>query len=153
MGKVYTSAEREKIIAKVIAGLSKGTPLTVICRGKGMANDDTIRLWADADDELARAIARARELGFDAIAMDALKIIDAEPERVTTTTGEDRTETRIDGASVQRAKNRFEARLKLLAKWDPKRYGELIKHGNADGSNFDLADAVDAARRRAANGA
>jgi hypothetical protein len=29
----------------------------------------------------------------------------------------------------------------------------LIKHGNADGSNFDLADAVDAARRRAAGGA
>jgi hypothetical protein len=74
-----------------------------------MANDDTIRNWADSDDDLARAIARA---GFDAIAMDALKIIDEEPERVVTTTGEDRTETRIDGASVQRAKNRFEARLK-----------------------------------------
>ncbi|WP_062785292.1 hypothetical protein [Novosphingobium capsulatum] len=153
MGKVYTPVERGKIIAKVIAGLSRGTPLTVICRGKGMANDDTIRLWAEGDDELARAIARARELGFDAIAMDALAIIDEEPERVTTTTGEDRTETRIDGASVQRAKHRFEARLKLLAKWDPKRYGELIKHGNADGSNFNLADAVDAARRRAADGA
>lgn len=102
----------------------------------------------ESDDELAAEIARAREEGFDAIAVEALAIIDEEPERIATEHGLKR-----DPAAVNWQKARFEARLKLLAKWDPKRYGELIKHGNADGSNFDMADAVDAARRRAADGA
>ncbi|PTR05674.1 MULTISPECIES: hypothetical protein [unclassified Novosphingobium] len=149
----FSKRRRAAALKKVLDGLSKGIPLAVICREEGMPCDDTVRAWADADQEIARAIARARELGFDAIAMDALAIIDEEPEHVITTIGEDRTERRIDSASVKRAKNRFEARLKLLAKWDPKRYGELIKHGNADGSNFDLASEVEAARRRVSGGA
>ncbi|QDZ07467.1 hypothetical protein FPZ24_08215 [Sphingomonas panacisoli] len=124
MPKTFTDGERAAIIPVVLKGLSAGTPLTVICAGEGMPCDDTVRRWADDDAELARDIARAREAGWDAIALEAKQIIDAEPERVITTSGEDRTESRIDSAAVQWAKNRVELRLKLLAKWDPKRYGD-----------------------------
>lgn len=92
-----------------------------------MPTDRTVRNWAKADSDFSSAIAHAREEGFDIIALDALQILDEEPERVITTSGDDRTESRIDSASVQRAKNRFEGRLKLLAKWDPKRYGEKVQ--------------------------
>lgn len=124
MPKTFTAPERKKAIAKVVAGLSKGTPLTVICAEQGMPCDDTVRKWAEDDAGLGREIARAREAGWDTIALEAMTIIDAEPERVVTVTGEDRSESRIDSAAVQWAKARAETRLKLLAKWDPKRYGD-----------------------------
>ncbi len=98
-----------------------------------MPCDDTVRNWAAEDEKIARDIARAREAGWDAIAMEAMAIIDTPPERVITTMGDERSESRIDSASVQWAKNRAETRLKLLAKWDPKRYGDLVKVAGADG--------------------
>lgn len=101
-----------------------------------MPADRTVRDWIEADKDFSADIARARETGFDAIALEVLKIIDAEPERVVTVMGDDRSESRIDSAAVQWAKNRAETRLKLLAKWDPKRYGDLVKVGNPDGSNL-----------------
>lgn len=107
----------------LVQGLSEGTPLRALCRTHGISKSEVYR-WIEDDANFAGRIARAREEGFDEIALDALDILDEEPERVVTTTGEDRTETRIDSASVQRAKNRFEGRMKLLSKWDPKRYGE-----------------------------
>ena len=124
MPKTYSKAEREMAIAKVIEGLSKGTPLTIICREPGMPTDWTIRQWADADPELANDIARARETGFDAIAVEALGIIDQEPEMALTEGG-----SRRDAGYVAWQKARVETRLKLLAKWDPKRYGDRTTIG------------------------
>lgn len=130
----YSPEARQKVIQRVIEGLRAGTPLTVICSVEGMPCDDTIRVWAEADPEIARAIARARETGFDVIAMDGLVIADD--------TTEDPASRRV----------RTEYRLKLLAKWDPKRYGEMLKHANADGSNIDMAAQLTAARDRVARG-
>lgn len=113
----YSAERRAEIIEAVLSGLRQGTPLSVICSAEGMPCDDTIRNWADGDAEIARAIARAREVGFDAIAMDGLRIVDDKDE---------------DPAS---RRVRADYRLKLLAKWDPKRYGEatLMKMAGADG--------------------
>lgn len=133
------SKRTTEVIERVLSGLRAGTPLTVICGADDMPCDDTIRAWADEDEALSRDIARAREAGFDAIAVDAMSIIDAEPERVVTMTGDDRTESRIDSASVQWAYRRAELRLKLLAKWDPKRYGDMIKHAGPDGGDIKLS--------------
>ena len=80
MPKTYTPEQRAKAIKAVIEGLSKGTPLTVICCGEGMPADNTVRGWAEQDAELADAIARAREAGWDALAVEALTIQDQEPE-------------------------------------------------------------------------
>jgi hypothetical protein len=136
MSDRFSPEQRADIIRKVIEGLRAGTPLTVICSADGMPCDDTVRNWADEDPQVARDIARARETGFDTIATEVMSIIDTAPERVITNSGEGRTESRIDSASVQWAKNRAETRLKLLAKWDPKRYGEatLMKHADPDGN-------------------
>lgn len=120
----YSPEQRADITAKVIAGLRKGIPLTVLCSEEGMPDPSTWRDWCAEDETLAIAYARARDDGFDAIATEGLAILDAEPERVVTITGEDRSESRIDSAAVAHAKNRFEGRMKLLAKWDPTRYGE-----------------------------
>lgn len=104
-------------IKAILDGLSAGTPLTVICRKIG-CDDFTVREWAKADPDLSSAIARARETGFDVIAEHALSLIDEEPARV---------EGRIDPGHVQWRRAQVDTRLKLLAKWDPKRYGDTSK--------------------------
>lgn len=119
-----------EIEQEIITRLSKGEPMAQICRDEHMPSDRAVRYWQEDDPEFASAIARAREYGFDAIAADCLSIIDAPPERVIASQGDGKTETRIDSASVQWAKNRAEIRLKLLAKWDPKRYGEKTLVGS-----------------------
>lgn len=112
MSHRYTADERATAIAKVLEGLRAGTPLTIICDEDGMPHDNRIRVWADEDPTLAGDIARAREAGFDAIAKKGLDIVD------------DLTE---DPAS---RRVRSDYRLKLLAKWDPKRYGDKTLHGS-----------------------
>lgn len=110
---------------RIVEGLAKGTPLTVICRADDMPAWQTVYDWMAKDSELSVAIARAREVGADVIAWEALRIADTPEEGIETT------ET-PDGPRVKRGdmlghrRLQVETRLKLLAKWDPKRYGERI---------------------------
>lgn len=124
MAKVGRPTKRnDQVIARITGGLSKGIPLAVICREKGMPSTHAVWDWAKKDPEISLAIARARDAGFDAIALEALKIAD------TPIMGEEITESK-DGPTIKRAdmiahrKLQVETRLKLLAKWDPKRYGD-----------------------------
>jgi hypothetical protein len=81
-------------------------------------------------DNVSLAIARAREDGFDAIALDALKIADyGDDDFVEDGEGN----LRPNHELVQRSKLRVDTRLKLLAKWDPKRYGDktAVEHSGS----------------------
>lgn len=129
----YTADQRAAAIEKVIEGLRAGTPLTIICKPDDMPCDDTIRIWADADEELSRAIARAREAGFDQIALDALAIADEVTDKDTIVTQHGEIPNK---EWLLRSKLRVDTRLKLLSKWDPKRYGDMIKHAGADGGDM-----------------
>lgn len=121
------SKRTAKIVEKVLAGLREGTPLTVICADDDMPCDDTIRRWAEKDEDLLRDIARARDAGHDRIAQDALEIADDASRDVVMKKGKDGKEYEgIDTEHIQRSKLRVETRLKLLAKWNPKRYGDRI---------------------------
>ncbi len=78
---------------------------------------------------VSRAIASARELGEDAIAADCLRIADEPPSRVATMLGDS-----VDSADVQHKRLRIDTRLKLLAKWNPRKWGDkvdLTSNGNA----------------------
>ena len=106
--------------------LSKGEPLAKICRDGHMPDASTFRDWQAKDEELSRAVARAREAGFDAIALDALAIADN-----TGLEAHDSIETPFGAIPnkewVMRSKLRVDTRLKLLACWDPKRYGAKVE--------------------------
>lgn len=120
------SKRTDEVIERVLAGLRKGTPLTIICEPDDMPCDDTVRNWANEDSALSRDIARARESGFDRIAMDAIDIAD-DNTRDTITVRKGGTDIEVpDTEWIMRSKLRVETRLKLLSKWDPKRYGEKI---------------------------
>lgn len=70
----------------------------------------TVSDWKTKDPTFSANIARAREEGFDALAAECLGIADNLDE------------------DAQSRRVRIEARLKLLAKWDYKRYGDKIAH-------------------------
>jgi hypothetical protein len=78
----------------------------------------TVYLWMGKDKDFAQRFAHAREVGHDCIADDALEIIDTMPLM----TGGDN--PKYDSAHVAWLRNRAEYRLKLLAKWNPKKYGD-----------------------------
>jgi len=141
-----------EIREKIITGISEGIPLAVICREDGMPSVTTVWNWEQEDAELAESIARARLIGFDAIAAEALHIAD------TPVIGEEITDCK-DGRTIKRAdmlghrKLQVEARLKLLAKWDPKRYGDrpeiMIQNNNSNaGGMIELRPEQDEALQR-----
>lgn len=108
-----------ELAAEICQRLSNGEPLRQICRDDHMPAWTAIYAWAAADANLSERIAQAREQGADAIAEEALEILDSPPEYVLTKTGE-----AVDSGYVTWQRNRAEMRLKLLAKWHPKKYGD-----------------------------
>jgi hypothetical protein len=119
-----------KLADEIVARISDGEPLRQICRDEHMPGWRTVYDWIQAREDFAARIAHARILGFDAIAEDVLRIADTPLE------GE-RIEESDTGKKVVREdmlghrKLQIETRLKLLAKWDPKRYGDKLDLNHA----------------------
>ena len=107
--------------------LAKGEPLAQICRDEGMPHANTVRNWMEANPEYAVVIARARESGYDLIAADCLQIADTPLLGEEVTTKPDGTVEIKTGDMLGHRKLQIDTRLKLLAKWDPKRYGDKIE--------------------------
>lgn len=117
----YTQALADAILERI----ADGEPLRQICRDPGMPAWRTVYNWRKANPEFEARFAQARLLGFDAIAEDILDIADdGRNDWVEKESKGGGTYIALDNEHVQRSKLRIETRLKLLAKWDPKRYGE-----------------------------
>lgn len=131
------SKRTPEIEAEIISRLSSGEPLAQICRDDHMPSPDTAREWQRQDETFSRAIAGAREDGFDVIAVDLMSIADDGSRDYKRKTNTDGTVDYVpDTDHIQRSKLRVETRLKLLSKWDPKRYGERVelRHGDPNGN-------------------
>lgn len=113
--------------------LANGEPLRQICRDEAMPAWRTVYDWIDAHADFAARFARAREAGFDAIAEECLEIAD-ETSRDTIMVGRgDDTREAANTEWISRSKLRVETRLKLLAKWSPKRYGDKLDLNHSGG--------------------
>lgn len=107
-------------VAEIGLRLGQGEPLTAICADLGVC-DDTVRNWMEKDEAISRVIARAREEGEQTIAFRARQTARGQGD----STGD-----------VQRDKLIIETDLKLLAKFNPKRWGDKIQHADADGGKL-----------------
>ena len=119
----------EELFAEIVERLSKGEPLMSICRDKGFHRSQVTR-WRKLHPEFDEAFLEARDDGFDAIAANCLEIADdSRNDYIEALANEDDPKAGIalsNGENIQRSKLRIETRLKLLAKWDPRRYGERL---------------------------
>ena len=112
--------------------LGKGEPLAQICRAEGMPAVRTVSLWREMHPEFSASFARAREDGWDALAAQCLEIANTPIEGLETVTKDDGRTEEKRGDMLGHRKLQIETRLKLLAKWDPKRYGEKLAIGGAE---------------------
>ena len=148
MAKHNALADRGQMVERIVEGLSAGTPLRELCRQDGMPAWRTVYDWLEADPDFAARFARAREMGFDAIAEEALEIADdGSNDWMERRRKDGSTEEVVNSEHVQRSKLRIETRLKLLAKWSPKRYGDKQTHsigGDPDAPAVQVEHGVDA---------
>lgn len=123
---------------KMCEMLSEGVPLREICRQEGFPAWRTVYDWMAKDADLAAAIAHARDVGYDALAEDCLKIADTPLLGEEVTESED--EEGVKRVTVKKVdmlghrKLQIETRLKLLAKFNPKKYGDRVTHAGDDDS-------------------
>lgn len=131
-----------ELLDRIVERLSAGEPMAQICREEGMPAARTVRDWINQRDDVSAAIARAREDGEDWLAAECLLIADAPKEGVI-----EEYERRMidnpddpDGEKVEEfvitkrkvedmlghRKLQIDTRLKLLAKWNPRKYGENV---------------------------
>lgn len=128
------SLRTPEIEQEILERMSRGEPLAEICRSEGMPHMSTWREWCRNDEKLNIAHGHARDDGYDALAAETLRIADdgtndfvdkmnAEGEVIGKA---------FDKEHVQRSKLRVDTRLNLLAKWDPRRYGNKYAVGGAE---------------------
>lgn len=141
------SSFTQEIADEICERLSNGEPLAAICRDDHMPGVRTVYDWSEAHEKLSADIAGARARGFDKIAADCLDIADDGSNDYVVKKRPDGEEyDAFDAEHVQRSKLRIETRLKLLAKWDPKRYGEKaeVKHSGDVGVTLVMLPGDDA---------
>jgi hypothetical protein len=114
MGRPPTApAIFEDAITTVCTALSDGIPMAVVLRSRpDLPPACTIQLWRRNNPDIEARVKQAREDGWDMIAWGCREVAKG---------GEGSTQ------DVKRDKLIVETALKLLAKWDPKRYGDKVE--------------------------
>lgn len=140
------SVRKESTVEFILEQVADGMPLMRVLRGEGMPSQSAWYDWCADDEELAGRFARARRLGRDMIAMDALEIADnAREDYVVDSDGH----PVLVKENIQRSKLRVETRLKLLANWEAGSYmNRQVVH---EGKPEEAMDVLEAARQRAAS--
>ena len=119
----------QEVADEVVGWIAEGKTLREFCRQEGKPVYSTVYDWIDKDAEFATRIARARGIGEDVIAQECLAIADDGTNDWEERQNKDgSTYEVVNSEVVQRSKLRIETRLKLLAKWNPKKYGEKVEH-------------------------
>jgi hypothetical protein len=114
MGRIATYGDdvREEILQRI----ATGETLASICKDAHMPERTVVYKWRMDEPEFERRFAQARLVGHDAIADHTLLLADSPPAY-----GPD---GKIDQGDIQHRKLQIWTRQQLLAKWDPKRYGD-----------------------------
>jgi hypothetical protein len=93
----------------IIAWLAAGKTLRSYCCQDGTPSFVAVYDWMAMDEDFALRIARARDSGSDSIADQCVELADTEP---------------ADQVQAAWRRTQIDTRLKLLAKWSPKKYGD-----------------------------
>jgi len=139
----------EEIADQICDLVSNGVNLRKVCRMEGMPAWRTVYDWVVARPEFAARLARAREMGYDALAEEALEIANTphigQKKVFSSGAGEDEDSMTVtEDDMLGHRKLQIETRLKLLAVWDPKRYGNKMQIGGDGGDPIKIKAQVEA---------
>lgn len=127
----------------LVEWISSGETLRDWCR-KNSFSSSTVYGWINADTDLSERIARAREAGEEIIAQECMEIADnSTNDWMEQNADGDAVGWKLNGDHVQRSKLRIETRLKLLAKWNPRKWGDKqqVEHSGSIGIEQMIASA------------
>lgn len=128
----------EAIADEMCYRLSDGEPLRAICRDDHMPAWRTVYDWMSSNEEFSARIARGRDLGMDAILEDTLKIADTPMVGVRKKYESGVVTEAVEEDMLGHRKLQIETRLKLLAKWNPKKYGDKVENTHKGDVNAPL---------------
>lgn len=129
----FTEEQTADIKDEICLRISGGETLRSICREEGKPSWVSVYRWLELDPAFKLRFTHARDLGFDAIAEEALEIANTPCEGTKYEDGPlGSKQVRED--MLGHRKLQIETRLKLLAKWSPKKYGDRVDHTSSDGS-------------------
>lgn len=119
-----------ELIDEICERLAVGESLASIVRDPSMPGWGTVYAWRDADTETAERFQRAREVGEETTA-SRLKLVASG-------------DARASSGDVQRDKLIIDTEFKLLAKMNPRKWGEStqLRHADADGAKLDNSGLV-----------
>ena len=113
--------------------LSEGIPLREICRSDPKFPAwRTVYDWMKRDADLSTAIAHARDVGYDNLAEQCLSIADTPQYGLVETEDAEGKKSFRKEDMLGHRKLQIETRLKLLAKFNPKKYGDRVTHAGDD---------------------
>jgi hypothetical protein len=118
---------KERIKEQIVAWLAEGKTLRDFCRQEQMPSYPTIFAWLDQDAQFSINYARAREVGFEILAEEALHIADNTRmgrKIVTNSGGDDDVMTVTEEDMLGHRKLQIDTRMRLLKAWHPKKYGD-----------------------------
>jgi hypothetical protein len=124
----------EEIFDEIIEWVSCGNTLRSFCRQPNVPDWTTVYSYINNSEERADRFRKAREAGMDAIAEDTIHMVDEYPERIH--------DERVDPGWVNWRRIQVDQRLKLLAKWDPRRYGDRVNVDHAGGVSLNVVTGV-----------
>ena len=144
-GSKYTEELSEQICALV----SNGVNLRSVCRMEGMPAWRTVYDWVVDRPDFAARLAHARDIGYDALAEEALEIANTphlgQKKVYSSGAGEDEDSMTVtEDDMLGHRKLQIETRLKLLACWNPKKYGNKVAVGGDPGNPIQVEAQVEA---------
>jgi hypothetical protein len=138
--KQYTESERDTLVNAILERYSQGEGLKGIIQADGMPGWATLWEWRKLPQYKDR-FATAKEMNEEAYFDEIEGIIEEAPERMLTENGD-----RVDPGDVANKKLKIWGRLQILARRNPKKYGEKaqIEHSGS----LSIADGLRAARAK-----
>lgn len=113
--------------ARVLERIAAGESVRQICRDEGMPSWTAIARWLKEDASFREQYVRAKEDGAEAMADDILEIADNASNDWMERNDKDNPGWVFNGEAARRSQIRIDARKWLLAKTQPKKYGDKVE--------------------------
>ena len=126
----YQSSYTKEVADLICERLAEGESLNSICKPHHMPGESAVRYWALSNrDGFAAKYTQAREIGYDRMAEDVLKLADTPRKSKKITDKADGTREIVTSDAVDRARLQVDTRKWLLSKVLPKIYGDRAPPG------------------------
>lgn len=128
-----------EVALEICSRVSNGQSLRTICRDDSMPAKESVLTWLVKHPEFLAHYTQARVEAADAMAEEIIDICDdGTNDWMIANAGTENEKTVMNSEHVQRSRLRVDTRKWLMAKLQPKKYGEKIDHNHEGGLTVNI---------------